>query len=155
MCMCHYYHYNYGYYYYYYYGLFLSAVCKQRECRVPRIYSFRVYLNPASPHTCGPRGDEWWPSTPSTLLTHQHPLSPPSHPEMACTVLSLSPFGPVKREKWGFYGVISRHSFGPDEIFFSMFVQPAQSGVSLWVSPSRLFNPATHKATWDEESGVK
>ena len=46
-------------------------------------------------------------------------------PEMACTVLSVSlapTFGPEsKRGKIGLFSVTSWH-FGPDGIFFSMFV---------------------------------
>ncbi|KAF3686788.1 hypothetical protein EXN66_Car002460 [Channa argus] len=51
---------------------------------------------------------------------------------MRCFVsLSQSPFWTSQKGKIGVSMVSFQDTFGPDEISFSMFVKPAQSGVSL------------------------
>lgn len=128
MCMCHYYS-----------SLLLFAKTERMlSASYLFIFSLFVYLNPSinCPHVDRLTGDDEPPTLRGDPLPSPptHPTPPTFPPKMACTVLSLSPsppFGPIKKGKWGFYSVISRHVVGPDEIFFSMFVPPAQSGVSL------------------------
>lgn len=152
MCMCH-----------YYYSSLLLFAKTERMLSASYLFIFSLpnwfsasikRLPPTQPYVNRLSGDEW-PLTQSTP-----PCSPSLTLKMACTVLSVPPspsFGPVKKGKMGFLQChFQTHIFGPDEIFFSMFVPPAQSGVSLWVLPSRRLSfIRQHKATWDAESSVK